>query len=101
MSKGLTNAVPSGVQLEILRCLADNDTDMPFDDLKFDLGTVSTPQGLGRSIRAMLCHKWVTTWEDECWGSVAHTIGLTNRGEAVLVENKNTRSVFDAEEEKP
>ena len=101
MSKGLT--VPSGVQLEILRCLADNDTTMPFEDLKWDLSTVSTPQGLGRSISAMLVHKWVETWEEELPYDMgaSHTISITRRGEDIMEENEHTPSVFDVEEETP
>jgi hypothetical protein len=75
------NLTITKVQQEILKCLVDNYGEMTFDNLKFELSSISSPQGLGRSISTMNTRGWVNlfpSWNDE------PSVDITRAGEEVL-----------------
>lgn len=65
------------IQREILHALIDNEGEMRWEDLAFDLSPHSTPQGVGRAIQGLLSLGYVTTFKS--WDG-DHSVGITTNG---------------------
>lgn len=71
----------SSLQRRVLECLRDNDGEMTFNDMKFDLSPHTSPQGLGRCLTTLSGLRLVNrfnSWNDE------ESVNITLTGEITL-----------------